>query len=137
MPTFDAAAGILRERLADNFSAYPIAWPNADFTPPVDGSSTQRPYIAFHALEGEAFRVGGTGRTSTYRHPGIVRIQIFTPLNTGDGLSREIADTLATIFRKFDQEGVRCLAPYYSTVGRDAGMWLATMTVPFQYDLTA
>lgn len=139
MPAFDATASAIGAMFADEFSAYPVAHQNVDFTPPVDGSGNPLPYVALHILEGEAVRAGGTGRTSRYRHPGEIKAQVFVPRGTGDGLAREIADTIATIFRgrSIESGGIRFYAPSFRANGPDGDMWQGTVSCRFEYDLIA
>jgi len=133
MPDFESAANTIRQELANNVTAYDIAWPNVSFTPPADA-----PWLRFTITEGTASTTA-FGSGVTYRHPGNVIVQVFVPTNEGDGRARSIADTVAAVYRgKRLAPGIRFFdAPYINNVGRDGDWFQINVVAPFEYDLTA
>jgi hypothetical protein len=133
MPDFETAANTIRQELADNITAYDIAWPNVSFTPPQSA-----PWLRFQINEGNA-STPAFGSGVVYRHPGNVIVQVFVPANEGDGRARSIADTVAAVYRgKRLTPGIRFFdAPYVNTVGRDGDWYQVNVICPFAYDLTA
>jgi len=133
MPDFESAANTIRQELANNVTAYDIAWPNVSFTPPADA-----PWLRFTITEGTA-NTPAFGSGVVYRHPGNVIVQVFVPANEGDGRARSIADTVAAVYRgKRLTPGIRFFdAPYVNTVGRDGDWFQVNVVAPFEYDLTA
>jgi hypothetical protein len=134
MPDFQAAANTIRQELANNVTAYDIAWPNVSYTP-----TPGTPWLRFTITEGEASTPAFSGSGNVYRHPGNVIVQVFVPANGGDGRARSIADTVAAVYRgKRLTPGIRFFdAPYVNTVGRDGDWYQVNVICPFAYDLTA
>jgi len=135
MPDFSQAAADIASEFNTQFSAlsptYDIAWENVDFTP-ADGE----PWVRLTINEGEAFIGAIGGGKNTYRHPGTVIVQVFTPTNIGYGKARSIADDVASIFRGKRISGVRFLsAPYINRVGPDGDWYQLNVICPFEYDL--
>ncbi len=132
MPDFEAAANTIRSEFNTNFTAYDVAWENVHFTPPQED-----PWVRLTIREGEGFAAGFAGGTNRYRHPGNVIVQVFAPVGTGDGKAREIADSVAAIFRGKRLSGIRFFdAPYVQTVGPDGDWFQVNVQLPFEYDLT-
>jgi len=131
MPDFDTAATTIRSEFATEFTTHDIAWENVTFTPP-----NGEPWVRLTIREGEASLPAFGGGSNVYRHPGTVIVQVFTPDGTGDGQAREIADSVADIFRGKRLSGVRFFdAPYINTVGTDGAWFQINVTMPFEYDL--
>lgn len=137
MPDFAAAAAAIRTEFETEFGAlsptYDIAWENVRYRP-VQGI----PWVRLSIREGEAQIVsldGGDGRR--FRHPGVVIVQVFVPANDGDGLAREIADSVAAIFRGKTIDCVRFRAPYVQVVGPEGAWFQLNVYCNFFYDLIA
>lgn len=72
----------------------PIAWPNVNFTPP------SGPWVRFNVLDGEgAWRSIGSPGSNLAGYVGVVVIQIFVPLLSGESTARDLADAAAVIFQ--------------------------------------
>lgn len=134
--SYETEAAAVRTRLNANWSATPIAWPNMAFTPPA-GAAWIRPTI----LPADARQVTmGTPGTRTYRHAGLLIIQVFIPKGTGDDEALELADSLCTLFRGVAEGGVRYgsergEAPRVAVVGDDGKGWYqVNVHVPFMRD---
>ena len=74
--------------------ANPIAWPGREFTPPATGNWAR--LVIRHA---DAFQMELGGNRNQYRHVGVVIVQVFTPLNKGDGTALTLAEVAAQVFR--------------------------------------
>jgi len=135
MPDFEAAANTIRSQFNSQFGAlsptYDIAWENVTFTPP-----DREPWVRFTIREGEASLPAFGGGSNVYRHPGVVIVQVFAPDGTGDGTARQIADSIAAIYRGKRLSGVRFFdAPYINVVGTDGAWFQINVYAPFEYDL--
>ena len=80
----------------------PIAWPNVSFTPP------SGPWVRFNVLDGEgAWRSIGSPGSNIAGYVGVVVIQIFVPLLSGESTARDYADAAAAIFQGQVISGIR------------------------------
>jgi hypothetical protein len=135
MPDFEAAASIIREEFNKKFRVqypdYGRVFENVAFTP-----SDNTPWVRLTLREGEANLSAFGGGKNNYRHPGNVQAQVFVPVGTGDGLAREIADFIASIFRGKRLSSIRFFnAPYINTIGPDGDWFQVNVICPFEYDL--
>ena len=72
----------------------PIAWPNVNFTPPSGA------WVRFNVLDGEgSWRSIGSPGSNLAGYVGVVVIQIFVPLLSGESTARDYADAAAAIFQ--------------------------------------
>lgn len=116
------------------YSTVPVAWANAEFDPPSEDE-----WVRVTIFDAEAFQVsigGVAGAGNTYRHPGIVVVNIFVPINVGDGLALAMADAVATIFRAWQDATTktRFLTPSVSRIGTDGNWFQINVTCPFERD---
>lgn len=139
MTSFVEADAAIRGAIAAGFSDAAVTYENeAAFHPPHDGSGDFLPYVSVHILEGDSQRIGGGATTSTYRHPGSIKIQIFTPLSDGNTTrSRQIGAALASVLRGKELNGVRVRSASYRGGEIDGPYWRATLDCRFDYDETA
>lgn len=80
----------------------PIAWPNVNFTPP------SGPWVRFNVLDGEgAWRSIGSPGSNIAGYVGVVVIQVFVPLLSGESIARDYADAAAEIFQGQVISGIR------------------------------
>ena len=109
----------------------PIAWPNVNFTPP------SGPWVRFNVLDGEgAWRSIGSPGSNIAGYVGVVVIQIFTPLMTGESTARDYADSAAEIFQGQVISGIRfspASAQILNTSLAD-GWHQINVTIPFSRD---
>lgn len=127
---FEALAGVFETGWANQT---PIAWENLDFSPPDPMSS----WVRFSVLSGEAFyaSIGAPGN-NVIRHPGLIVVQVFVPLNAGALLTLDLADDAAGIFRDYRSGGVRCSPPWVTTIRPSArdGWHQVNVNIPFVRD---
>ena len=82
----------------------PIAWPNVAFTPPDPPS----PWLRVSLQDGQsAYISAGVPGANVSRYAGVLIIQIFVPVKTGEGLCREPADDICGYFRNKTVGNVR------------------------------
>jgi hypothetical protein len=106
----------------------PIAWPNVDYAPTVGV-----PWVRFNVIPGESGRAA-LGKDFV-RHVGVIMIQIFTPLGSGEMTARDLADEVTDIYRGAMLSGFRFGEPSISRTGPDGEGWfMATATIPYQRD---
>ena len=109
----------------------PIAWPNVNFTPP------SGPWVRFNVLDGEgAWRSIGSPGSNIAGYVGVVVIQIFVPLLSGESTARDLADDAAAIFQGQVISGIRfspATAQILNTSLAD-GWHQINVTIPFSRD---
>ena len=110
----------------------PIAWPNVNFTPP------SGPWVRFNVLDGEgAWRSIGSPGSNIAGYVGVVVIQVFTPLMTGESTARDFADSAAAIFQGQVISGIRfspATAQILNTSLAD-GWHQINVSIPFRRDV--
>ena len=110
----------------------PIAWPNVNFTPP------SGPWVRFNVLDGEgAWRSIGSPGSNIAGYVGVVVIQVFTPLMTGESTARDYADAAAAIFQGQVIGGIRfspATAQILNTSLAD-GWHQINVSIPFRRDV--
>ena len=136
---YAAAHNAIRSKIntdwtAGAYAAVPIAWSNAEFDPPSEDE-----WIRVTILDGEAFKASfgaATNNADTYRHSGVVMVNIFAPLNVGDGLALAMADEVASILRKWQHAATktRFFTPSVSRIGTDGNWFQVNVTCPFERD---
>jgi hypothetical protein len=123
-------------RLAGAWSTTPIVWPweGAEAT----GSAYIEPRIANQ----EAFNVSYSAAAKDVRHPGLLTIDVRTPLKDasgnplGDGLAIGYADTLAALFRNVSFDRITFRAPTVRSFGVDGPWYRVQVDCPFWRDST-
>jgi hypothetical protein len=115
-----------------------VAWPNRDFDKPTD-----KPWARVTIKSGTAIRleIGKSrvlGSVATRRFPGVVIIQVFTALDTGDGKGADISDKVAKLFEDVDIDfgvgSMRFKLPTVTDDGGDGYYNCHRITVPFLRD---
>lgn len=110
----------------------PIAWPNVSFTPP------SGPWVRFNVLDGEgAWRSIGSPGSNLAGYVGVVMIQVFVPLLSGESTARDLADAAAAIFQGQVIGGVRfspATAQILNTSLAD-GWHQINVSIPFRRDV--
>jgi hypothetical protein len=81
----------------------------------------------------------GESRSATlgatlHRTVGVVILQLFAPLDEGDGTLRDYADTFKAHFNSVDVSGVAFYVPSVNTIGRTKGWWQINVSCPFYVD---
>jgi hypothetical protein len=118
--SFATEAATIRSRFNTEWaSTTPIAWPNVSFTPP-----SGEPWVRLEILPSGADQTTlGASGNRTFRHDGLVTVQVFVPGNEGDGEARTLAEQAAAVFRGVTVSGIRFGAPYTTTIGTDDAGW--------------
>lgn len=135
--SFSTEASVVRERLADSWTATEIDW--VFFNDRVkdwgDGTAHIRPAI----LVSNADRVtlGPNARRRVY---GSVVISVFVPVGAGDNLARQYAEDVGDLFRDYQSSGLTFEEPYERVVGPDPegrNYYQVNVWIPFRRDLIA
>ena len=96
-----------------------VAWPNKSFDPP-DGLS----WVRLEVLPGGAQQTTmGSATTATFEYDGTISVQVFVPMNTGDGTARTLAEQVCAIFRSVEASGIIYDDPYVTTAGETGNGW--------------
>jgi len=136
--TFKAA---IEKRLADNWSTTPILFENMSLSQlEVAGKKPDSfVFIEITPYAQEQISLGRAG-DRLYRTEGFIFLHVFTPLGTGGGLADNYMDSLASIFRGTEFDGVLCYDVMQSGEagkGDDEGRyWRTSLRCKFQADKT-
>lgn len=110
----------------------PIAWPNVNFTPPSGA------WVRFNVLDGEgSWRSIGSPGSNLAGYVGVVVIQVFVPLLSGESTARDYADAAAAIFQGQVISGIRfspATAQILNTSLAD-GWHQINVSIPFRRDV--
>lgn len=109
----------------------PILWDNAPGEPPADN-----PWVRATLLPGQAEKID-LGVPGRYRHPGVLDIQIFSPIQKGVRALTALADHMATIWRSVTVSGIVFRTPSLYRVGDTTDGWFQmNVSVPYRWDET-
>ena len=108
----------------------PIAWPNVNFTPPSGA------WVRFNVLDGEgSWRSIGSPGSNIAGYVGVVVIQVFVPLLSGESTAREYADAAAATFQGQTIGGIRFSLATFSLSNSVANDWYQmNVSIPFRRD---
>ena len=134
--THAADAATIRARFDDNWTterpsntpAIPATFSDVDYKP-TEGT----PWVRLTVLPGGQTQVG-MGSLRRFRRVGVIAVQIFVPAGSGDGLAREIADSVANIFQGRTISGVICRGTGLTRVGTDGPWTQWSADTPYQAD---
>jgi len=101
---------------------------DVDYNPPDDVA-----WVRLNILTGEQTQVG-MGSLRRFRRVGVVSVQIFVPAGEGDGLAKELADSVANIFMGRTVNGVIFRGTGLDRVGVDGAWAVWTANTPYQAD---
>jgi hypothetical protein len=105
--SYVAEAAWIRDRLATGWAGRtPVHWDNVAYEPQVGTPyirPTVRPTTAYQAE---------IGPTATYRHLGMLIVEVFTPMGSGEAGAQELADEVVALFRGARTQGLSFQAPY-------------------------
>jgi hypothetical protein len=135
--SYDGVRRTLEQKLADEWTATPIRWPDAPFNP-----SVTLAYIAPHLLFGDSSQASMNLDASAqrlYRTMPVLMIQVFTPELEGAGPALRFADTLCDMFRSLTLviESGNTLVfydPAVTRVGVSDGWLQYNVAVSFRWD---
>ncbi len=128
--SYQTTHNAIRKRLKDNWTTTPIAYQNVEFTPPVGDTG----WVRLTVEDADAFQASMGGTTNFYRHPGLIIVSVFVPLNRGDKQALEYADSISAIFRSWQTTGIRFYAPTVKRIGADDKWYHVNVVVPFERD---
>lgn len=128
--SYQATHNAIRTRFAAQWTTTPIAYPNVEFTPPAGDTG----WVRLTIEDADAFQVSMGAPTNFYRHPGLIIVSVFVPLNRGDKQALEYADSIAAIFRSWQTTGIRACAPTVKRIGPDDKWYHVNVVVPFERD---
>jgi len=114
---------------------WPIEQPTIAFDfADVDYNPTKdEPWVRLNILTGEQTQVT-MGKLRRFRRVGVVAVQIFIPAGSGDGLAKELADSVANIFMGRTVNGVIFRGTGLDRVGVDGAWGVWSANTPYQAD---
>jgi len=129
----------LAARLASNWTATPIAWPNYDFDPSRLSADEQTTgFIRFSIQFGASEQIGLGGELDKrqWRNLGVLFIQVFVAENSGTKLCMQHVDALKELWRGQQLAGgILIRSPDINVIGRDnEGFFQVNVSVAFQWD---
>lgn len=131
--SYEAEHNALRARFEAEWGVTtPIAWMNANFKPTDDAA-----YVRFIIINADAKQVCFGDAINLYRFPGMVMVQIFTPISKGDKEALQLADQAANIFRNWSDvsTGIRFLVPPTAkTIGTERNWHQVNVLTPYTRD---
>lgn len=108
----------------------PVEYDNSDYN-----ISAGVPYVTLTIQSGPAFQADLGKPTNTYRHNGLIIVQIHTPVDEGSAIARGLADEAATIFRtRFIGAGIITKTPDFDRIGVSGAYYQINMLIPFHRD---
>ncbi len=119
--------------LSANFSAAPVLWPNAPFTPPTPTSPPATPasYVAFELAYDNTEQTDFAGG---YRVDGRVELGVWVQQGCGDELMRSHMSTLYGIFDAVDSSGIYFGEPSPGELPTVEGDWYGRgLAIPFTH----
>lgn len=108
--------------------AVPHTFSDVEYTP-VEGTA----WVRLTVISGEQRQVS-MGKLRRFRRTGVVGVNIYVPVGSGDGRAQELADAVADIFMGRTVNGVIFRGTGLTRVGREGAwqVWLAD--TPYQAD---
>jgi len=131
--TYEAEYNALRARFESQWAnTTPIAWPNVDFKP-----TDESPWVRFSIVSTDVRQASFGAATNFYRHPGVIIVQVFTPILQGDKEALQLADQVASIFRNWSDAAnrIRFLSPpSVKAIGEDKPWYQVNVSCPYIRD---
>lgn len=108
-----------------------ISWENIAFTPPNPPAS----WVEYRVLNGESVQATfGAPGSNTFRHNGVVSINIYVPSGQGKPAALALADRATAIYRVQRTDGILFRAPSVNILGDDGGYFRVNVSVSFFRD---
>lgn len=101
---------------------------NEPFTPPADD-----PWASVFIIPGES-RQASLGPMPRFRTVGVLAVQLYAPIASGDGILLALTDTVTAAFRGQTIGGIVFRAPAARSMGRDSRWWRWDVTTGFFVD---
>lgn len=128
--SYAAEQEAIMARLSERWAAItPIAWPNKGYKP-VEGTA----YIEARVARQDAFNADINAGASRIRYPGILTVDVRTPLNVGELQALEWGDTVAETFRNASFDGLHFRATTVRDFGVEGAWYRVQVTCPFYRD---
>lgn len=105
-----------------------VQYDNAPFTP------TNGCWLRATIRVVDSRRVVGGGARATYRHAGLLRFQVFAPIEQGETRNNKIIDIIRSVFKGAVQTGERYRAAVIQTRRRLDDEWMTLINIPFRAD---
>lgn len=110
---------------------YATQWDGEEFRPPRDDEANT-PWLRHHILWFGQQQATTSG--TRWRVEGEVIVTVFVPLDSGAGVSEEIADQIVDIYRGATVGSVHFTTAELRQVGEGSGWWQANIHMPFYAD---
>jgi len=123
---FKEAIDLIEARLFDNWVTTPIDWDNVEYTP-IIGTSFIRLQVEW--TDSNAVSIGGRARGDGY-----IDISIFVPANTGSSQIADLADSLSTLYNRWDTGQLRFKIARTIRVGMQHNWYQLKVIIPFTYE---
>jgi hypothetical protein len=131
--SYQSAHSTIRTRFADEWAivqpTIPVAYPNVAFTPPAAA-----PWVRLSITDATAKQVSLGAAQNYHRHNGLVMIEVFVPVATGDSTALTLADDAADIFRSWQSVGLQFRTPSIRTLGSDGTWYQVNVLIEFWRD---
>lgn len=106
-----------------------IAWGNKKFTKP-----NKEAWVRF-SIGHSGAEQASVGDDPLHRHDGMVMIEVFVPLDDGEGAMDDLCDAAGAVFRDHrDQQGLRFRTPSVVNVGPTDTWFKKDVLIPFVRD---
>lgn len=79
-------------------------------------------------------KVVGGGIRKTYRHAGLLRFGVFTPIEQGETRNNKVVDIIQKVFKGAVSTGERFRAAVIQARRRDGDEWMTLINIPFRVD---
>ncbi len=109
-------------------AATPVKYDNVDFTQPVNSV-----FVEFRIIPADEYPAS-IGNGVLYRALGIISINIFAPLNSGNTILTGYCDTAAAIFRGQSFSSITCRGARITRLGEVDGRFVANVSIDFFRD---
>jgi hypothetical protein len=108
-----------------------VVWGNKTTTPP-----DESPWVRVNIRHAGADPASvGDSTAAMHRHDGMVVVEVFAPIDEGEGTVDAYCDDVAGIFRDYRaQQGLRFRSPYTINVGQTGAWFKKDVLIPFQRD---
>jgi hypothetical protein len=116
-------------RIKANWAGTDVAYPNTGYEPDPDTA-----YIEPRVVRGEAFNASVSAVSRQTRHPGVLFVQVRTPLNQGDQQAMDLAANIEDLFRNVTFDRITFRVPTVRDFGRERVYYRAEVACPYHRD---
>lgn len=128
---FDNAQELIEQKFTTAWGATtPVGYDNVEYEP----APNVLQWVRLNVLDEAAFQTGMNGTDNLYRHPGTIIIQVFVREGKGVREAKQLADTVAAIFRGANENGILYRAPSIERIGPNNGWFQVNVNIPFHWD---